>query len=248
MPGDSPDPIGFVEGTKYVAWASIAAVVGIVYGLRSDALRAAWLPAGITSVSLAYLARVAFLIALITLVFRWVNATHWELIVWSVWLNHTMPRQQVYGAMFGLGSAMGLCIAFADRAEIAAPLMFLFFAFGIWTQAEANRYFREALGATRKGRISNKKAGALKALENYWEGRPHVGRCSLIAAVSLPAAVLGVAAVFAGERSGMLKAIAYAALISVIAISEVVIFTWRRVRDREVDAAAPGWRFRLGKR
>jgi hypothetical protein len=181
-------------------------------------------------------AKAALFAVLASLAFRWVLATHQELILWLDWLDNAVERHEVYGAMFGLGIVLGLSLAFVHHVVFIMLFLSAAMLFNYWTQWLANDQFARSLERTRSKHLSAQASRVLEVMERYWIGRAQLGRLTtgmFFACMAFSLALAG--ATQNGALTRQLYLAAYGLMCTDIFVCECVVAVWRHQRNKEID-------------
>jgi hypothetical protein len=221
--------------------ACFIAATTIVLALSKDRLLKLF-PPMLTREYLIYVLENTLLITVIILILLWVFAVNGEMEMLQKYFREyirSQPRQvSVYAILFSF--LLGVLGWAADNI-IAFSLIFAVYAVGdMWGQWLRNRQLKEALRQiAREGSDNETLTSKRQAIERYYLERPQMERSATVmffAFVALSLALVGNAS-NSIETKDWLHAAAYVIIIADVAISEIVIWRWRKIRDAVLDGS-----------
>jgi hypothetical protein len=178
----------------------------------------------------------ALLITVIVLVFRWIFAVSGEMRLLRAYLHeYVQPVPgQVYLWTILFSTLLGVLGSTTDNIIAFSAILAVYSGCDIWGQRLRDMQLKEAFRRmSREGSGDATMTSKRQAIENYYLDRPQIERSATImffTFVSLSLALSGNASQSV-EVKEWLHIAAYALVIMNIAISEVVIWRWRKTRD-----------------
>lgn len=195
--------------------------------------------------SLLFLASLLFCIELFGLCIFWIVETRNELRIWIKWLRNPIDKLQVSFAIIGLAFALGTALAFFYSIVFISAFMTIYLLVNYWTQWLSNDHFDRALERTKRALerakedpLMHTKREVLSVMKVYWVDRPQLARVATLMFFASMGFSFALAGYFQEEPMRHRFYLAsYGVLFLDILIGEIVIFRWRRRRDRDIDEA-----------
>jgi hypothetical protein len=182
-----------------------------------------------------FIAPIILFILLIILLIRWIFATWEGFDLWKRWLIHPMTEWQKRAAFFALAIMLGILPAFPNHIVLTSGLLMIYSFMNYWTQWLTNDHFHRALQKTRSLTVGKVQNEVLKAMENFWLKRPQLGRIIIVTFFNFVAFGFALAGEMQQEpQKSYFQLSAYAVLILVLFVSEVVIAWWRYKLDQSI--------------
>jgi hypothetical protein len=196
-----------------------------------------------------YVARLILFAELLGLWLLWLAGTLSGLSLWRDHLVNKVHEMKIIVGMVAMSVAVGTLLAFPHWVVFITGFCTLYFLFNYWTQWLCNRHFERALTVTvEQPRMNHQWRKVLKAMSDFWLGRPQRGRIVAMMFVSSIAFSLAFAGYCLEDhyqkahhmtvRSARLELAAYVLLILDILVGEIVVAVWRvRLHNDYVQAA-----------
>ncbi|MGH7800156.1 MAG: hypothetical protein ACREOW_05935 [Thermodesulfobacteriota bacterium] len=180
---------------------------------------------------------ILLLVEIVILIFRWVLAVMGEMRLLKQYLTDFLAPQpiQIYVWTIIFSILLGTLGYLSDNI-LACSAIFVAYSLGdIWGHRIRNNQLKRALGQTDKASLDS-RASAWKAIELFYLERPQLERSATMMFFSFIALLLAQASRFTSSTSNgpWLGCAAYVVLILNIAVTELVIYKWRRLRDRDL--------------
>lgn len=187
-----------------------------------------------------FFARIVLFVEFVILAIRWIIATHYELGMWIRELNNPPSKDTEWVSMLCLSIVLGLLVSFPHRIVYISAFMTVYSFLNYWTQWICNDRFSIALEKTRvsKKHVVYDKKMVLNAMERFWIKRPQLARITSMMFFSSIAFSLAFAGHFQqGIQRIKFQLCAYILLILNILVSEIIVYYWRYILDKEIKEA-----------
>ncbi len=182
-----------------------------------------------------FAAPIILFVELFVLVIRWMIATHHEFDMWKFWLKHPFTAVQKKAAFFGLPVVLGILPAFPNNIVFISGFMTVYSLANYWTQWLSNDHFYRAVQKTRELHMNRAKSEVLTIMEQFWLKRPQLARIVTMMFFNFIAFSLALAGAVQQEpQRHRFQLSAYAILILVLLISEIIIAWWRYKLDQGI--------------
>ena len=192
-----------------------------------------------------FIFRLILFIEIVILIGRWFIATINEVDMWSSlklnwshWANSFFSKQNTYTGLIGISALVGLLLALVGNIFAMSSILSLYLLFNYWTQWLCNKYFNQAVNATKS--INTKHKKSIEIMKHYWLIRPQLARIVTMMFFSLVSVSLATASTFQSEYKDFFEESAYILVILVILVSEIVIAMWRYKRDSDLEKITNG--------
>lgn len=185
---------------------------------------------------LTYVLATALLITVLVLVFRWIFAVAGEMRLLRVYLHEYVQQVpgQVYLWTILFSILLGTLGSITDNIIAFSAILAVYSVFDIWGQWLRDLQLKEAFRQiAREGSSDATISSKRQAIEKYYLDKPQMQRSATIMFFTFASLSLALAgnASHSVETKEWLHMAAYAIVIANIAISEVVIWRWRKTRD-----------------
>jgi hypothetical protein len=185
---------------------------------------------------LNFAAPVILFIGLVFLMFRWIIATQHEFDMWKSWLNNPFTPIEQKAALIVFPVFLGIMPAFPNHIVITSGFMAIYSLSNYWTQWLSNDHFHRALQKTRETPVDKVQNEVLTVMEHFWLKRPQLGRIATMLFFNCIAFSLALAGSFQQEpQKHRFRLTAYAILILVLLISEIIIARWRQKMGQDIQ-------------
>jgi len=176
---------------------------------------------------------VILLIEIIVLLFLWTFAVWNEMNILKKYFFKYIPQQPyqvaVWTVMFCL--VLGLLGKFSDRIVVCSAIFAIYGLGDIWGQKIRNNQLKDVLRKMGKDKYEETPTQVIKS---FYLERPQLERSASIMFFSFVGLMLAQASLFNEStlKGKWLECSAYLVVILNIAIGEIVIYRWRRQRDK----------------
>jgi hypothetical protein len=185
---------------------------------------------------LNFAAPVFLFIELVALVFRWMIATQHEFDMWKSWLKNPFTPIEQKAALIVFPLVLGVLPAFPNQIVFISGFMAVYSFSNYWTQWLCNDHFHRALQKTQKTSLDKVTSGVLTVMEHFWLKRPQLGRIATMIFFNSIAFSLALAGAVQQEpQRHRYQLSAYAILILVLLITEIIIARWRYKLDQDIQ-------------
>jgi len=180
---------------------------------------------------------ILLLVEIVILIFRWVLAVRGEMRMLERYLGDFLASLpiQIYVWTIIFSILLGT-LGYLSGNILACSAIFVAYSLGdIWGHRIRNNQIKRALGQTDKASFDSQASG-WKAIEHFYLERPQLERSATMMFFSFVALLLAQASRFTSSTPNgpWLGCAAYVVLILNIAVTEYVIYKWRRWRDRDL--------------
>ena len=209
----------------------------VVFAFSRERIKDLWPPSN-SPIYYSKLLGVVLLVVIVLLVLRWILSVMGEIRMLKWYMKDSIKSQPIKAYLWTIlfSIFLGTMACFSSNITVCSAAFAIYSCFDVWGQKIRNTQLAKGLVSMDADERKDKEK-ELNVIKCYYLEKPQIERSVTLMFFSFVGLLFAQASLFQSEATikAWLECAAFVVVIANITVGELIIFRWRRARDKDLD-------------